>query len=69
MIHPILVRALREYGLRYNKTYERWEGADYTLCDIDLKDLSIADLDQVLAGVRDGRSQVSLTNGRPFKIR
>jgi hypothetical protein len=55
--------ALREFGLRYNRSYERWEGIDYYLCDCDVKDLGLWELDQVLAGARERAPKVRVRGG------
>ena len=68
MTNPIVIQALREYGLRYNKAERRWEGLDYVICDEDLKDLSVNEIDQILAGLRDGKTRVDLGPNREFKL-
>jgi hypothetical protein len=57
------IRTLREYGLRYNRLFERWEGIDYFLCDHDLRKLKLWELDQILAGVRDCADKVRVIGG------
>lgn len=69
MPDPNVKQALREYGLRYNRRYKRWEGLDYVICDKDLEDLNVADVDQILAGLRDGKMKVSLGPNREFKLK
>ena len=57
------IRALLEFGLRYNARLERWEGIDYYLCDIDLEDLELWEVDQVLAGARERAIKVRVKGG------
>lgn len=57
------IRALREFGLRNNRKLERWEGLDYYLCDCDMRDLELWELDQVLAGARERAPKVRVSGG------
>jgi hypothetical protein len=57
------IRALLEFGLRYNRKQTRWEGIDYYLCDCDIRDLELWELDQVLAGARERAAKVRVRGG------
>lgn len=62
------IRALLEFGLRYNRKLERWEGYDYYLCDLDMRELELWELDQVLTGARERALKVRV-NGGYFYLR
>jgi len=49
--------------LRFNRKQDRWEGIDYYLCNCDMRDLELWELDQVLAGVRERVSKVRVQGG------
>ena len=68
MTKPAVIQALREYGLRYNASEAQWEGMYFVICDEDLRDLNVADIDQVLSGLRDGKTRVSLGPDREFQL-
>ncbi len=66
---PVVEQALREYGLRYNADYKRWEGLDYVICDEDIENFTVSDIDQIIAGLRDGKDSVPLGPGKEFRLK
>jgi len=69
MTKPAVHHALLEYGLRYNAEAKQWEGFDYIISDEDLEDITLAEIDQIIAGLRDGRDEVNLGNDKYFHLR
>jgi hypothetical protein len=65
---PAVEQTLREYGLRYNAERKQWEGLDYVICDEDIEHLTVADIDQIVAGLRDGRDSVTLGPDKEFRL-
>ena len=69
MTDPAVFQALLEYGLRYNEVEKQWEGLDYLISDEDLDDINVAEIDQIIAGLRDGRDRVNLGKDKYFHLR
>jgi hypothetical protein len=68
MTSPDIQKALREYGLRYDVSRSLWFGLDFELTDEVLDDLSLSDIDQITAALRDGLDSVRLGPDKIFRF-